>query len=82
MLLEYGALVDWTGGRSAALHLAASTGNLQMASLLLNSRASVDMRDMLGRTALHIAALQGHVEISSLLLERGADVNSKLFKQL
>ncbi len=82
LLLEYGALVDWTGGRSAALHLAANTGSLKMATLLLNSRASVDLRDMLGRTALHIAALQGHVEISSLLLERGADVNGTLFKQL
>ena len=74
LLLEYGALVDWTG-RSAAIHLAACSGNLNMVTLLLNHNARVELPDAAGRTALHIAAMQGHLEMTSLLLRRGADIN-------
>ena len=81
LLLEYGAWVDWTGGRSAALHLAACTGNLPLVTLLLDHNASVDMPDMLGRSALHLAALQGHLDITSLLMEHGADINGTLGEQ-
>ena len=79
LLLEYGALVNWTGGKSAALHLAACTGSLAIATLLPNHQASVDLRDMLGRSALHLAALQGHLDIVSLLVARGADTNGTTY---
>ena len=78
LLLGYGAWVDWTGGRSAALHLAACTGNLALVTLLLDHQASVDMPDMMGRSALHLAALQGHLDITTLLMARGADINGTL----
>ncbi|XP_018621687.2 palmitoyltransferase akr1 isoform X2 [Scleropages formosus] len=51
------------------LHLAASTGNLDMVKYLLrNNRCAADASDQQGATALHVAAERGAVEVSWLLM--------------
>lgn len=76
-------------GRSA-LSIAAETGNMNMAKLLLDHGASVFVRQysrscwdedwgphyMAGRVALHWAAIGGHSEMIVLLLQHGANPNS------
>ena len=68
--------VHLTTGHTA-LHLAAKAGREDLLQLILNKKATVDVRDKRGRTALHFAASQGHVNCTSLLLDHGADPNSK-----
>uniref|UniRef100_A0A3Q3BDN1 Palmitoyltransferase n=1 Tax=Kryptolebias marmoratus TaxID=37003 RepID=A0A3Q3BDN1_KRYMA len=51
------------------LHLAASTGNIDMVQYLLR-RCAVDAVDQQGATALHIAAERGGVEVCWTLLQK------------
>ena len=57
-----------------ALTIAAQTGNMAAAQLLLEHGASVD-GDSVGDTPLRGALACGHADIASLLLAHGADVN-------
>ncbi|KZV64129.1 ankyrin, partial [Peniophora sp. CONT] len=88
LLLEHGALVDDADDDhgDTPLHVAAVSGNLDIARLLLkhpavdgsNARAlRCRARNMYGRTALHNAALWGRVEVCRLLLKHGAVVNDE-----
>ena len=62
---------------SSPLHLAAQTGNVAVAGLLLSkSTQQLHLRDRRGRTALLLAAANGHKEMTQLLIGQGADVNS------
>ena len=62
---------------SSPLHLAAQTGNVAVAGLLLSkSTQQLHLRDRKGRTALLLAAANGHKEMTQLLIGQGADVNS------
>ena len=66
------------------LHIAAREGNLEIASLLLNSRVVNTLAlDSRGFTALHFAAAYGHTRILKLLLEQsGVSVNACDFEGL
>lgn len=57
-----------------ALHWAAGTGNLELASFLLDQGATMDAQKG-DKTPLHIATLMRQAEIIELLIARGADVN-------
>jgi ankyrin len=57
------------------LQIAASKGNLQMASMLASAGARVDIKADTGRTALHFAAVGGYSDVIHFLIEKGADVN-------
>ena len=59
------------------LHWAVQKGCLDMAELLLASKADVDAKDVLGETALHYAARNGRLDIVGLLLASGAEVNAR-----
>ncbi|KAF6214622.1 hypothetical protein GE061_009365 [Apolygus lucorum] len=59
------------------LHRAAITGNLALATKLLDQGHSVDVRDYSGWTPLHEAANHGFYEIVELLLKKGAAVNDR-----
>ena len=55
-----------------ALHIAASSGNYQICSLLLRRNADVNATDESGNTALHAAAREKKWDIAELLLVKGA----------
>jgi len=62
--------------RCSALNIAArERGNEEIVKLLLEHKASIDLKDELGGTALMVAAVYGNLEIFNLLLEANADVN-------
>ncbi len=59
------------------LHIAALTGNVEMARLLLEAGAEVDGLDVDESTPLHVAALRRQAGMVRFLLDRGADVNRR-----
>jgi len=59
------------------LSMAAMTGNVEIAKLLLEAGAGVDARNQDESTALHGAAFFGRVELLELLLRAGADPDAK-----
>ena len=58
------------------LRLAAETGVVEMARLLIDKGAKIDSRDETGDTPLINAVQHGHIEMAKYLLEKGADVNA------
>jgi ankyrin repeat protein len=50
-------------------------GSIEMAQLLTQRGANVEVQSHLGTTALHFAAMSGQVEMVAFLLEQGADVH-------
>jgi ankyrin repeat protein len=80
--LSAGVDVDLRNGRAqngdggnTALWFAAQgpASGLEVARLLIDAGADVNLRCEHGRTALHIAAAWGHLDVVQLLLEHGAD---------
>lgn len=80
--LSAGVDVDLLNGRAqngdggnTALWFAAQgpTSGCEVARLLIDAGADVNLRCEHGRTALHIAAAWGHLDVVQLLLEHGAD---------
>jgi len=61
---------------ATALHLAAEGGRRDVAELLLDSGANVQLRDNMGFTALDLAVKNRHVALARLLLDHGADPNA------
>ena len=59
------------------LWYAASTGNKDTVSLLLQSGAAINSKDDCGQTALWPAASWGHNDVVKMLLESGADIDNK-----
>jgi hypothetical protein len=62
---------------STPLHWAARNGHIEIARLILQNGAEVNVRNNGGRTPLHWAAIQGHVDILHLLVENGADLEAQ-----
>jgi ankyrin repeat protein len=61
-------------GRSGLI-IAAGTGNLQIAAILIKGGAQLDLRDPPGNTALFYAADRDQVEMAKLLIDCGAAVD-------
>lgn len=55
----------------------AEKGYKEIAILLLERGANINLRNKKGTTALMVAAQKGHTETVILLLDKGADINSK-----
>ena len=70
-LLQRGAAVNRPGW--TPLHYAAASGDVHIATLLIEHKAELDSRAPTGATPLIMAAQEGKEEIVRLLLERGAD---------
>jgi ankyrin repeat protein len=63
-------------GDNAGLHWAASLGLAEMARLLIDNGADVNVRNEEGYTPLHWAAGEGQKELVVILIIHGADVNA------
>ena len=60
------------------LHYAATTGNIEMAKMLLSRKADVDAKNRSYYSRpLHLAALNGDTSMAKLLIEHGANVNAQ-----
>jgi ankyrin repeat protein len=57
------------------LHLACGFGHKDIAKLLLDKQADVNIQNVRGGTPLHMACGNGHKDIVKLLLDKQADVN-------
>jgi len=66
---------DYLNGASP-LHLAARNNYQEIARLLINQGANVDIRDLEELTPLHNAAWNGYLDMVKLLLAAGADINA------
>ncbi|PFH52833.1 hypothetical protein AMATHDRAFT_172880 [Amanita thiersii Skay4041] len=75
---RYPKILDWSNiqGRTA-LHIAALNGNEDLATLLCDLGADVNLADNCGNTALHYASSWGHIAIVQLLIERGCQHSVK-----
>jgi len=58
------------------LHIAAKSGQLKTAKLLLEQGVEVNVPDEHGWQPLHKACNRGHAVVASLLIEHGADINN------
>src|SRR5579863_2253407 len=59
------------------LHVAAYTGQTEMAELLLANKADANAADNYGSTPLHLAARAGRRDLAELLITNKADVNAR-----
>ena len=74
-----GASLAFTDGcGDSALHVAACSGAVGMAEVLLRGGALVNARNRFGLTALHMAAMLGRGALCSALLSAGAVVDALL----
>ena len=64
-------------GDNTGLHWAASLGLAEMARLLIDNGANLDIRNHDGTTPLHWAAGEGQKERVVILIAHGADVNAR-----
>ncbi|MDR0423834.1 MAG: ankyrin repeat domain-containing protein [Rickettsiales bacterium] len=58
---------------ATALHIAARSGSLEVADILIKNNAQINLQDKDGWTPLMRAALKNNVEIVKLLLDNGAN---------
>lgn len=73
--LDGGADPDFALHRGTALLVACEGGHLEVAALLLDRGASVDLGE--GRSPLLVACQRGDIALTRLLLSRGADPNRR-----
>lgn len=58
------------------LHIAASSGHVEVAARLLDSGVPIETKDYMGFRAITMATLSGHVEMVRLLAARGSNINT------
>jgi len=66
------------GFRVYPLHSAAAGNYTQIARMLIENNAQINVKQQAGATALHSAAQNGNIDLLILLLEHGADVNIRM----
>jgi len=78
-LIEKGVDVDSRDvfGDNTGLHWAAKLGLAEMARLLIDNDADIDIRNRIGDTPLHWAAGEGQKELVVILIVYGVDVNAR-----
>ena len=82
-LLQKGADINQLGprrhGYGSALHIAVREGYLDIAKLLIDRGAEIDVLDRKDFTPLHNATWNGNLEMTKLLLEAGADIEASTY---
>ncbi|XP_074088285.1 fibronectin type 3 and ankyrin repeat domains protein 1 isoform X2 [Macrotis lagotis] len=66
-------VTDTYSGWTPLMRVSAVSGNKEVASLLIEAGADVNVKDKDGKTPLMVAVLNNHEELVQLLLEQGAD---------
>ncbi|MBN1974174.1 MAG: ankyrin repeat domain-containing protein [Sedimentisphaerales bacterium] len=74
-LIAEGADVNKLESNSTALHIAVSNNRKDIAELLLEKSANIDIQDETGRTALYIAVQNNNIDLVKILLSAKADIN-------
>ncbi|XP_065576408.1 ankyrin-1-like [Artemia franciscana] len=59
------------------LHLAVTSGDLEVIKMVLGKGADVNARNINGERPIHLAARRGHTQTVECLLRSGADVNAR-----
>jgi len=81
-LLEYDVNVDsdidWEG--KSLLQYGAEHNQVEIARLLLEKGANVNLKNKRGETALHLAVLKSNFELARIVIENGADVNLRNYE--
>jgi uncharacterized protein len=62
-------------GGMTALNFAAREGNMEMARILLDAKADINLPSANGSTPLIVATINNHIQLALFLVNRGADVN-------
>ncbi|XP_043331081.1 fibronectin type 3 and ankyrin repeat domains protein 1 isoform X2 [Cervus canadensis] len=70
-------VVDAGSRWTPLMRVSAVSGNREVASLLIDAGADVNVKDKDGKTPLMVAVLNNHEELVQLLLDRGADASVK-----
>lgn len=78
LLIEKGATVNESPGRTTPLMMASWLGHSDTVQVLVDSGANVNAKDETGATALTDAARKGHKDVVQILVAHGADVNVRL----
>ena len=82
-LLQNGADINQLGSRrhgyGSALHIAAREGYLDIARLLIDRGAEIDVLDRKDFTPLHNATWNGNLEMTKLLLDAGAEIEASTY---
>lgn len=76
-LKKAGKLQDFINSAESPMHFIASYGTPEMASVLLDNGASLELRENDERTALHKAVSYNSLGMVEFLLNKGADSNAK-----
>jgi ankyrin repeat protein len=81
--IDNGADIDQLGPSwyeyGSPLHLAVQANQQDIAQLLIDEGATVDVRDTSDYTPLHNAAWNGNLEMVKLLLDSGADIDARSY---
>ena len=78
LLTKHGITANTEKGNYwSPFHIACFKNNLELAEVLLNGGANIDVQSNEGETALHGAAANGNMDIIELLIKKGADCNIK-----
>ncbi len=70
-----GADVNAIINNSTALHIVSRSGNLEIAKVLLDNKADINIKIKIGITPLMLASYYGNTDIVKFLLDNGAKVN-------
>ncbi len=71
-------LASNNGFKVYPLHSAAAGNYTDIARMLIENNAQINVRQQAGVTALHSAAQNGNIDLLILLLEHGADINIRM----
>lgn len=74
LLLKHGSVAFRDCVGRSGLHMAAASGDVDLARTLVSRGVNVNARDKTGLTALHLAVESGSAGIARILLAAGADV--------
>ena len=76
-LMKQGFSANFQQAGATPLNIVAEQGDLELARLLVQAGADLELRDQNGHTPLKRAATHGHLSVAKYLLDEGADVNAE-----